>query len=48
MKIMDSVVMDGAKIGSGVRLARCIVGEEASISAGTELSDAVIGHGSAI
>ncbi len=46
--IRDSVIMDGAQICSGVQLTRCIVGERASISAGTELSDPVIGHGSAI
>ncbi len=46
--VVDSVVMDGANIGAGVRLSNCIVGEGASVSAGAELSGAVLGHGSSV
>lgn len=45
--VVDSVVMDGASVGSGANLTHCIIGEGASIGAGASLADAVIGHGSA-
>ena len=46
--LADCVVLDGARIGPRVRLTRCLIGEHAEISGGTELSDTVIGHGAAV
>ncbi|MDP7203458.1 MAG: NDP-sugar synthase [Candidatus Poseidoniaceae archaeon] len=46
--ISQSTLLEGAKVGSGARLERCLIGENAQIGAGCQLKDVLVDHGAIV